>query len=147
MNWYQYSTHSTINRTKWVLINNSVINRLKTNNKRDNLRTIYSGNISSLKHIKDKLEMHKADKGNTFVIMKTDHYNHKAYEFFSDKEIKQIKIVPTKIYVKELNNTINKCTTLFNEAMRPSLKLSTPPHHNSLNCQRFTNEIFPFDHY
>ena len=42
-----------------------------------------------------------------------DRYNAKVHYFISNKNIKLLKSDPTEIYVKELNNCINKCINLF----------------------------------
>ena len=60
----------------------------------------------------------KADKGNTLVIMDTDSYSDKVHDFISNNNIKILNSDPTELYVRELNNCINKCINLFYERTR-----------------------------
>ena len=71
------------------------------------------------KLINNNARIVKADKGNTLVIVDTVSYNVKVHDFISNKLLKSD---PTEIYVKELNNCINKRINLFKENTRRYLK-------------------------
>ena len=67
--------------------------------------------------------LYTSDKGNTLTIMDTDAYNAKLQDFISDNNIRRLNSDPTDTYVKNLNNSINRCVHLFNESTRRYLKL------------------------
>ena len=115
-----------------VSINNRIGRSLRTNNNNimsspNNLKQKYANDIRVLKQINNKIIeqnaiVAKADKGNTLVIMHRDIYYQKVYDFIKNNNIKSIGSDPTQKYMKHLNNAINKCTNLFNEATRRHLK-------------------------
>lgn len=87
----------------------------------------YTNEVKTLKQIKEKLSNNnamitKADKGNTIVIMDTIQYSQKVNQFIENNNIAMINTDPSPGFVSTLNNTINRCTHIFNSATRHSLK-------------------------
>lgn len=118
-----------------ILINNKFNNVLKNRNHTLGIQPShilqkhvrFSKEFKLLKQIKAKLIdnnafITKADKGNTLVVMDNDVYTTKVNDFISNNNIRVLNSDPTDIYVKSLNNKINKCVNLFNKHTRRYLK-------------------------
>lgn len=109
------------NSSDQELIRAQIINTMKTNNR--TTRNKHQKGISSTKIInklKNKLNEHKAiitkaDKGNTTVIMYKEDYTQKIDEYISNNDIHKLNTDPTTIYLKHVNQAINKSTNILNK--------------------------------
>jgi hypothetical protein len=106
---------------------NKVIARKNNNSILPAFSTNYNKERKTLVKLKKKLSdnhalVTKADKGNTVVIIDVNTYNEKIQDFIIANNIVKLVSDPTKHYIKSLNQCINRCTHLFDERTRRSLK-------------------------
>ena len=110
-------TQDSQNETR-VIINKKLKQIIKTNGTNTKSQNKFRKHAKNIKNIKQKLTdnnaiITKSDKGNTVVIINQQEYIQKSLDFIKDNNIKIIQSDPTKKYVKEINNAINKTNHLF----------------------------------
>lgn len=119
----QNETRILVNDKLKKVFNTQRINKLLP----QHMTPSYANELRIINNIKEKVKNNnamvtRADKSNATVIITKQLYQEKVHQFILDNNIKKLDKDPTQIFVKNINNAINKCTNLFKDNSGKHLK-------------------------